>query len=260
VRARDGTTVLIDAEDVDDDLIHVNPRDDNVPSALGPLFGMRTVRAPIAIQHGNLLGNGRGLCIATRDMLEINAARGYTEDDVTDVLKRFYGAEEVVFLERLRAEVTGHVDMFATFTSPDTVVVCRCSPKSDPINAAILDRNAKRLASIGPPYGPLKVERVDVQPQPSGLDEFWPTYTNVVYANDVLLVPIYPTLDRVGGSAALALYEELLPDWTIVGIDSTPLTELLGGIHCLTMNLPSVGKLPPDASVEQPEPSRPSQE
>ncbi len=208
VRAGDGSWTLIDAEYVPKDFVCLDPHDDRLASVLGALFQIPTVRAPIAIQHGNLQSNGRGLCIATRRLLDDNAARGYDADDVTRILKRFYGAGEVVFLESLRGEPTGHVDMFATFPSPETVVVGQCSPGSDPANAAILDRNAARLAAVGPPYGPLKVVRVPMPPRlPSGDGPArWPTYTNVVYANNTLLVPVYPGLDPAGGAFALSLY------------------------------------------------------
>ena len=175
--------------------------------------------------------------------MDANAARGYDEDDVTRILERFYGAKEVVFLEPLRGEPNAHVDMFATFPSPETVVVGTCSSESDPANAAILDRNAERLASVGPPCGPLNVVRIPMPPtvwSPDGR-ELWPTYTNVVYANDTVLVPVFAGLEPPGESPALELYRQLLPGRTIVGIDAGPVLELLGGLHCFTLNLASVG-------------------
>ena len=244
VRADDGSCTLIDAEFFEGYFVNLDPQEDRLPATLGTLFDLPVVRAPIALEHGNLLSNGQGLCITTQKLLEDNVARGYDAEDVTRVLKTCYGAKEVVFLETLRGETTGHVDMFATFPSPDTVVVGQCAAESDPVNAAILDRNAERLASLGAPCGPLNVVRI---PMPKlwsadGL-ELWPTYTNVLYANDTLLVPVYPGLDMAAESTALALYRELLPGWTIVGIDAVPFLQRGGSIHCVTLNLASVGKV-----------------
>ena len=47
-------------------------------------------------------------------------------------------------------------------------------------------------------------------PVPDGQN--WFTYTNVVYANEVLLVPHYDTVDRAIEEEALAVYRRLLPD------------------------------------------------
>jgi agmatine/peptidylarginine deiminase len=244
VRAADGSYTWIDADYVNWQFIHIDPHEDRLPSVLGALFGMPVVRAPVAVQQGNFLSNGRGLCIATRRLLYDNASRGYDAEDIARLLERFYGAEKVVFLEELKDEPTGHVDMFATFAAPDTVVVGRCAPGSDPENAAILDRNAERLASLRPPFGPLKVARIPMPPKVPSTEgwKLWPSYTNVVYANNVLLLPVFPGLDPIGESSAFNLYRQLLPGWTIVPIDSDPLLELWGGIHCITVNLSGVGK------------------
>ena len=59
-------------------------------------------------------------------------------------------------------------------------------------------------------------------------DGVWRTYTNVVYANGVLLVPIYPGTDEQGQFHALATFAELLPGWRIVGVNSNKLIEFDG--------------------------------
>jgi agmatine/peptidylarginine deiminase len=146
-----------------------------------------------------------------------------------------------VFLEELQHEVTGHVDMFATFLSPNLVVVAQCSPESDPVNAAILDRNAQRLASLGAPWAPMKVARIPVHRLPDD-PWLWFPHTNVVFANGTLLVPVYPGL-RSDQSPALALYRQLLPGWKIVGIDADALVPNWGSLHCITLNLPSADKI-----------------
>jgi agmatine/peptidylarginine deiminase len=211
---------------------------------LAAVLGKRTVRAPITIHHGNLLSNGRGLCIATTRLIQENIGRGYDADDVAQILRKFYGAKEVVFLDRLRGEPTGHVDMFATFTSPDVVVIGKYSRESDPVNAAILDRNAERLAVVPAPCGPLDVVRVPMPPRMSSEIGFWPTYTNVAYANGTLLVPVCPGRDPEGKTVALGLYRRLLPDWTIVGIDVSSILIRGGGIHCVTASLPDLENVP----------------
>lgn len=243
VRGSDGVYTLIDAEYVDGP-VAVYPHEDRMPSRLGELLGMRTVRAPITLHHGNLLGNGRGLCIVTERVLEENVGRGYDADDVRQVLAKYYGAEEVVFLENLVGEPTGHVDMFATFTAADTVVIGQYSSEYDSVNAAILDRNAQRLSSSALRGGPLKVARIPMPPRvptPVGT-ELWPTYTNVAYANGILLVPVYLGWSPELETLAVKVYQRLLPDWIMVLVNSVPALRAGGGIHCMTSNLPALGR------------------
>jgi len=215
--------------------------DDRLPARLGHLLRIPVVRVPLAIDGGNLLVNGSGLCVATRDLVTRNREHGFTEADVRSVLRDHYGATETVFLEPLAGEPTGHVDMFATFTSADTIVVGQYDPKLDATNAAILDRNAAVLARVRTRGGRLQVERV---PMPTHSDGRWRTYTNAVFANGVLLVPVYPGMDVEERPLAWRTYSRLLGGWTVVGIDAEQLAQLGGGLHCLVMNAPPLGRLP----------------
>ena len=229
VRHRDGTSAVIDAEY---DFNRGN--DDLVPSQLARRLQLPLVQVAMRIEGGNLLGNGRGLYIATEELLHVNSERGLTEAAAAEVLRGCFGATELVMLEPLVGEMTGHVDMFATFTSPHTVVVGSIDSQADPENAAILDRNAAKLADVRTPRGPLNVVRIPMGPHDDGV---WRSYTNVIYANGLLLMPIYPGVDQAGQRQAMQTYARLLPGWRIVGLDVRALSELGGALHCISMNL-----------------------
>lgn len=218
----------------------VRPLDDEVPRELGNALRMPVVETALRIEGGNLLSNGRGVCITTQHVLEANADQA-DEGTVRDWFGACFGSRDVVFLEALDGEDTGHVDMFATFVSPNLVVVGSYDPDVDPINAALLDRNAERLSRIRTDSGPLRVVRIPMPPHEPGV---WRTYTNVVFANGVLLVPIYPDVDPEGRRVALRTFERLMPGWRVVGVDATRLVELGGAMHCVTMNLGPLRDLP----------------
>jgi agmatine/peptidylarginine deiminase len=238
VRSAGGAPVLVDA----DYERGTRSNDDSVPAMMAPLLRVPFLRAPINIEGGNLLSNGAGLCLTTYTVLENNIERGYDEEQVTDILKRHYGVSDVVFLEALDGEGTGHIDMFATFTSADTVLIGQYPPHLDPVNALRLDRNAERLSKIVTPFGPLKVVRIPMPPRQD--DDIWPTYTNVLYANGCVLVPVYPDLDPDEREDALDTYRRLLPDWDVVGIDCSELIGFGGAVHCISKNLARVARLP----------------
>lgn len=228
---RPGTgCVLIDTEYAD----RLRPYDDAVPRQIARSLRLPVEPARISLQGGNLITNGRGILMTTSRILDENAERGYSYRDVTDILQDLYGCEEIVLLEPLQGESTGHIDMFATFVSPQTVIIGELDPQVDPVNSAVLERNARRLASVRTAHGPLEVLRVPM-PRPEG--RVWRTYLNVLYANGTLLVPVYAGHDPEGRVQALEVFKRALPGWTITPVDCSELIELGGALHCITMNL-----------------------
>lgn len=216
------------------------PEDDRVPLSLAARLDLPVIQSPIKIEGGNLLSNGRGICITTQMLVLSNVAR-FDEAQLRRWFRQLYGATQTVFLEALVGESTAHVDMFATFTSPDTVVVGAYDPAKDSDNAELLDRNAARLSEVVVNGRNLRVVRI---PMPSHDDGIWRTYTNVVYANGVLLVPIYVGVDEKGRQTALDAFARLLPGWRIVGIEADKLIECAGALHCVTMNLGPLSRIP----------------
>ena len=210
--------------------------DDRVPLALSAPLRSTVTRVPLNVEGGNLLSNGQGLVLTTEAMLELNIAEGRRPYDVERVLRDYLGAEEVVVLERLEGESTGHVDMFATFTSPLTAVVGAYPYAIDPVNAAILDRNAERLSQIVTSSGPMRVVRIPMPPHDDGR---WRTFTNAVFLNGTLAVPAYPDVPLHLHERALSTYRHLLPDWEVVQVDVSSIIELGGALHCICMQIPA---------------------
>jgi agmatine/peptidylarginine deiminase len=237
IRAADGTFAIIDADYETGARTH----DDHLPAAIAPILGLSSIHVPLTIEGGNLLSNGHGLGIATTKLRDANLLRGYAEERLRGLLRDVYGFSQTVLLEPLDGEPTGHVDMFATFVSPHVVVVGEYDPAVDPVNADVLDRNAERLAAVRTPWGRLRVVRV---PMPPSGPDVWRTYTNVLYANGTLLVPSYPGITPDYEQEALDVFRQLLPGWRIVPVDCNQLIALGGGIHCITMNLSRIGRLP----------------
>jgi agmatine/peptidylarginine deiminase len=237
IRTGDGTRAFIDA----DYETGIRSHDDQLPTALAPVLGVPTLHVPLTVEGGNLLSNGHGLAISTTKLRAANASRGHSEPEFRELLRNSYGLTEVVFLEPLIGEPTGHVDMFATFVAPHVVVVGQYDRSVDPVNADVLDRNAARLAAVRTPWGRLRVVRV---PMPPSGPTVWRTYTNVLYANGTLLVPSYPGITPEAEEQALDTFQLLLPHWRIVPVDCHQLIGLGGGVHCVTLNISHVGRLP----------------
>ena len=224
--------------------------DDAIPEVLAETMTLPFVSASLFLDGGNLLSNGQGLLIATYHLVDKNLSADRGPLEIRMNLGQLFGAREVIFLEPLIGEPTGHVDMFCTFVSADTVVVASIDPAVDAENARILDHNAARLASVRVGHKRLRVVRVQM---PKHDDAIWRSYTNVIYANGLLMVPIYAEKDPAGSRAALAIYKRLLPDWQVEPIDAEILAGLGGALHCISMNITTMEHLPPWIVEEKPE-------
>jgi agmatine deiminase len=151
-------------------------------------------------------------------------------------LCRHLGAERWAYVSPLPGERTGHIDLICTFVSSDTLVVGKADPQRDADYAQRLDKVADHLARVQTRNGPLRVVRI---PMPSSRDNHSRSYTNVVFANGTLLVPLYPETDGHLDRVAMGIYSQLLPGWDIVGIDVSSFSHLNGALHCLTCNIPT---------------------
>jgi len=205
--------------------------DETVPENYASDLGLPVHRSGVYLEGGYILSNGDGLMVTTTDLLERN---GRDIRGLGAALRQYCGARRVAFLEPMTGEPTGHVDMFATFTDAETIVIGAYDRRHDPENAEILDRNARLLSSIRTRNGRLKVVRITMPKRVGGT---WRTFTNLVYANNVVLVPIYSDGKDAESREALSTLERLLPGRKITPVRTVDLASLGGALHCLTMNL-----------------------
>lgn len=208
--------------------------DDAIPAKLADLMGTSTYRPDLDLEGGNLMTDGQGMCFATYKPAMVNLPRKLLE--IEDAMAMYLGCEKMIWLRRLIAEGTGHVDMFSRILDPTTIIVGEYDPAEDPGNAEILNYNAALLASETNLNGdPLDVHRI---PMPSNNNrQVWRTYTNSVMVNDLVLVPTYAQ-ETTHEAQALAVYENLLPGKTVIGIDSDSIITSGGAIHCVTRTRP----------------------
>ena len=230
------------------------PRDEKMPKAWSDLTGERYHAVPWTMQGGNLLFNGKGLALTTRRIFDDNHIRFNKLLPGTDpeverremVIREFRkecNLSQIVVLEPLRNEATRHVDMFAAFVADDHVLVSQLDRGGDPVNAALLDRNAEKLKNVKLADGrKLKVTRV---PTPPREGKFWSTFTNVIFANDLILLPALSSDQNSYVERAVSIYKSVLPKHEVVVIDTSSLKKLEGSVHCMSINVPKFANLPP---------------
>ena len=210
-------------------------RDDRVPGGVAPQFGASVISSTLELDGGNILGNGHGLVVTTTAVLEPESRETQDENVVRKTFEKVLGATQVVILDPLKGESSGHVDMFAMFTAPDIVLIGYYDRREDPENAEILDRNAEKLSGIPTPAGPLRVRRI---PMPAHDDGVWRTYTNSIFVNGALLMPDYEDVPRHLRESAINVLKHALPRWEIVPINVAGIIEAGGALHCIAMQIP----------------------
>lgn len=225
--------------------------DTGVRPELSRLFGSPVIDVPLTHEGGNILCNGDGLCLTSTTVLLKNAARNFDAKKIGEVLGEYFGIRQWAYLDPLSGEATGHVDLFCTFVDVNKVVVGECDPSVDDVNAAQLNRVAEILSTVTTSRGPMQVYRV---PMPDASDGKHRSYTNLLFANGAVVVPLYPDLNDEMDRQALALFKELLPDRDVMGLDISELSTLGGGLHCLTSNIVAATREEEEAGPPEPTP------
>lgn len=210
--------------------------ENQLPMAFAATYGMKISHCHLTMEGGNLLSNGRGLCISTTTIIDQNARRGRDAQAIGQILHEDFGFTRWSHVLPLAGESTGHLDMFLTIAGPATVVLASYDPAEDHDNAVRTDDTARMLAGdITVDGRPLEVIRIR---QPAIRDGCCRSYTNVIYGNGVVIVPQFPDtcpdLDR----EALEVYRRVFPDRRIVGIDVSKIIGKRGGLHCLSLSIP----------------------
>lgn len=229
----------------------IRPYDDSFPERWGLETNGKLTKVPWTLQGGNLICNGQGLGIATSRIFEDNQVSIGSRSNVPSVsdqgklfvweqIKTAINLQALVVLQPLQNESTKHVDMFAAFIAPDHALVADLGP-SRSTNAKILDYNAGQLKQVKIDGKPLRVDRIRI-PKPQG--NAWSTYTNAIFTDRLVLMPVMKTDPKPLIQAAIAKYRKFLPNHHVDTVDITSMKDLQGSLHCLSINIPAQTPLP----------------
>lgn len=199
----------------------------------GAMPAMDTI--DFVLEGGAVETDGKGTFLATRSVAE---GRNQHVEDVEDVLREHLRAKHVIWLdEGIEGDDTdGHIDTIARFVAPRTVVAAM-APPDHPDHAALADNLATLRHACDAAGKPLKVQTLPVPPQmvtddgvvlPAG-------YANFLITNHAVLLPSYGDAADAQAASMLAPH---FPGRSIARIDHRDLIWGMGGIHCLSMQVP----------------------
>ncbi len=179
--------------------------------------------------HGNLIAHESSWVIANRNP-------GLSQAEIERRLLSAYGARHLVWSEGLKArDVTDyHIDGLARFTGPGRVLMNlpKRPDARDPFHKAA-NRTHKDLTDAG--------LTLDIIPDPTHRRvksiDFVASYVNYYVCNGAVIMPHFgdSDSDQIAQSALARHY----PGREIIALNTDPLGENGGGIHCATQQLPA---------------------
>lgn len=254
IRDYAGNTIY--TNDVEDralvDWIYNRPRpaDNEMPVAHAthlniPIYRTNSGTNDLVNTGGNFMSDGLGTAFASKLVLVENQAGNpfgvsvKTEAQIDNIMLQYQGITNYIKLDQVPHDPIDHIDMQLKLLDEQTLLVSRYPPgvaDGPQIEANVNYILANHQTSFGTDY---KIAWIDAPPSTGGAypdtNGLYRTYTNSVFVNGTVIVPTYrPDVD----GPALALYEELLPGYNIVGIDVDNSGQNLiaqgGAIHCIT--------------------------
>ena len=227
--------VMVDAKYNSRTMREQRKEDDFMGLELARLLGLSVRSVPLLLEGGNLISNGDGLLLTSAKTLDINLKAEFTQKQLMSMFFDYFGIHTVYTVQALAGEPNGHTDMFMTMLAKDLAVIGEVDPSVDPENSARLNENAEFVASLNTSSGPIKVVRI---PMPPKWGQDWRSYTNIILANGILLMPSFSDVDPAIEDRAEQVYRSALPDWEIKRINCDKLVKLHGQLHCISYNIP----------------------
>jgi agmatine deiminase len=214
------------------DFIYNRPRplDDTIPWRIGQSWMMPVYGSPLEHAGGNFMVDGLGTGFASTLIHQENPS--YTSAQIESLMLAYSGLEQFIVVPRINIEYTGHIDLWTKALNDTLILVGEYAPGHP--NHALLNQNADSISNCKNREGyPYRVARI---PMPWSTSSAPPSYLNSLFVNNKVLVPLW---NEPEDDTALFIYQQLLPDHEIVGINCAAMAGSGGAMHCITIQVPS---------------------
>lgn len=205
------------------------PNDDDVPLVVGADWGERVYEIPLVHGGGNFHLFGNRDAFMTR--LIANENPGVPEAQILADFRAWEGLDVTLFEPFPQSyDSTQHIDMWMLPLSDDKVLIGEyAAGQGGGVPKTVTDAAATELAGRG----------YTVYRTPGWRSGAHYTYTNSVIVNQVVLICRFDGYASQN-AAALATYQEALPDHTVVQVDCSDIIGASGAIHCIVMHVPDL--------------------
>jgi agmatine/peptidylarginine deiminase len=210
------------------------PQDDTIPWRIGDAWGIPVYGSPLEHAGGNFMVDGLGTGFASTLIYEENPS--CTPEEIDSLMLSYCGLEQIIVMPRIKIEYTGHIDLWTKILNDTLVMVGEYAPGHP--NHVRLNENADSIGRCTNREGyPYRVVRI---PMPWSTSSAPPSYLNSLIVNNKVLVPLW---NQPEDDTALYIYQQILPEHEIVGINCSAMSGSGGAIHCITMQIPSASFL-----------------
>lgn len=235
LRYEDDSVIMVDARYQTRVMREARLKDEVMGVHLAHMLNLPLRSVPLLLEGGNMASNGDGIVATTMKTIQLNNFSGFTHEQLKPMFEDYLGTQTVIALDALKDESTAHVDMFMTFLGKNVAVIAESNLPGDSDNVALLKNNVRLLSNLNTSMGPIKITRI---PLPPKWGQDYRSYTNVIMANGVLLMPSYSDVDPELENRAASVYKSLLPNWKIKRINCDALVKEGGQLHCISYNIP----------------------
>jgi agmatine/peptidylarginine deiminase len=207
------------------------PDDDEIPVLIAqqlgiPLYGMNLIHT-----GGNWMDDGMGIGASTQLVWEENLS--LTHPEIDTLVKDYLGITKYHVLPDPLDEYIDHIDCWAKFLDVDKILIGQVSPSDYRYQdfEYVANYFALQTCSYGTPYQVYRVYTPGNYP--------YTPYTNSLILNKKVFVPI---TGSQWDDEALAVYEEAMPGYEIIGIPGNS-WENTDALHCRAKGIADVGML-----------------
>jgi len=193
------------------------------------------------LEGGAIESNNSGCILTTSEcLLSKNRNEHLSKAEIEFFLKGNLKAEKILWLDHgfLEGDDTdSHIDTLARFCGEDTIAYVKCEDESD-LHFESLRKMEEQLTQLtnlnGEPFKLVPLPFPDAVFANDG-HRLPATYANFLIINGAVLFPIYGVRQD---AAAIQVIKNLFPDREIIVINSVPLINQHGSIHCISMQFP----------------------
>ncbi len=215
-------------------------RDQQVAGRMAEILGAPSLQPGMVLEGGSIDVNGSGCLLTTEQcLLNDNRNPSLSKAQIEDRLVQHLGVEQIVWLRDGIAgdDTDGHIDDITRFVASATIVTAIERNVAD-VNYRVLAENRERLQSLEIAGQPVSVVELPMPaPLLAGGQRLPASYANFYIANAVVLLPVF---SDPADAMAVDVLRACFPDRQIVPIDARALVHGLGGIHCLTQQIPAI--------------------
>lgn len=210
-------------------------------------------------EGGAIESNGRGTLMVP-ESVALKRNPSMTKLQIENEYKRVLGLKKVIWLKKGLAEddaiTSGHINEFARFADPNTILLASILPGDRYLNATSqesyrrLEENYNILVKSTDQDGkPFRIIRIPMPPtlysQPDSSGNIpVRSYLNYALTNGAVLMQSYikpgrPATVSTTEAQVKGIFKNVFPGRNVIGIDAENVNLWGGGIHCITQHMPA---------------------